>query len=50
MTTLEKLEELIDVGFKETDTYAMKQGLYVLAHSGENVTLLNHAEFQPRIL
>ena len=33
---------------QEADTYAMKQGLYVLAQSGENVTLLNQADFQPR--
>jgi len=31
------------------DTYAIKQGLYVLAQSGDNVTLLNPAEFQPRV-
>lgn len=34
---------------QEADTYAIKRGLYVLTQSGENVTLLNDANFQPRI-
>ena len=34
---------------QEADIYAIKQGLYVLTQSGENVTLLNSADFQPRI-
>ena len=34
---------------QEADTSAIKQGLYVLTQSGENVTLLNDASFQPRV-
>ena len=34
---------------QEAETYAIKQGLYVLTQSGENVTLLNDADFQPRV-
>ncbi|MCS6787055.1 MAG: DUF3782 domain-containing protein [Thiobacillaceae bacterium] len=30
------------------DRYAYRQGLYVLAPSGETVTILNDADFQPR--
>jgi len=33
----------------ESDTYAMKRGLYVLAQSGENVVLLNNDTFQAKI-
>ncbi len=31
------------------DIYAYRQGLFVLAQSGETVTILNHDEFQPRV-
>ena len=34
---------------QEADIYVIKQGLYVLTQSGENVPLLNSADFQPRI-
>ncbi len=34
---------------QEADTYAIRQGLYVLAQSGDNVTLLNPAEFSPTV-
>ncbi len=34
---------------QEADIYAIKLGLYVLTQSGESVTLLNGADFQPRI-
>ncbi len=34
---------------QEADTYAIKRGLYVMTQSGDNITLLNPAEFQPRI-
>lgn len=33
----------------ESDIYAMKQGLYVLAQSGDNVTLLNEKNFEAKI-
>jgi len=33
----------------ESDIYAMKRGLFVLAQSGENVTLVNDEKFEPRI-
>jgi hypothetical protein len=31
------------------DIYAYRQGLFVLAQSGENVAILNGAEFQPKV-
>ncbi|MCP4397201.1 MAG: hypothetical protein GY801_07870 [bacterium] len=34
---------------QEADTYAVRQGLYVLAQSGDNVTLLNPPDFSPRV-
>ena len=33
----------------ESDTYAMKRGLYVLAQSGENITLLNEEHFEAKV-
>ncbi|MCP5049350.1 MAG: DUF3782 domain-containing protein [bacterium] len=33
----------------ESDRYAMKRGLYVLAQSGENITLLNDEAFEAKI-
>jgi hypothetical protein len=33
----------------ESDIYAMKRGLYVMAQSGESVTVLNDEEFEPKI-
>ncbi len=33
----------------ESDTYAMKRGLYALAQSGENVVLLNNDTFKAKI-
>ncbi len=33
---------------QEADTYAVRQGLYVLAQSGDNVTLLNPPDFSPK--
>lgn len=34
---------------EEADTYAVKNGLYVLAQSGENMTMLNDETFKPRV-
>lgn len=34
---------------QEADIYAINQGLFVLTQSGENVTLVNPQDFQPRI-
>jgi hypothetical protein len=31
------------------DKYAYRQGLFVLAQSGESVAILNSADFQPKI-
>ena len=31
------------------DKYAYRQGLFVLAQSGETVTILNDARFQPKV-
>jgi hypothetical protein len=33
---------------EEADRYAYRQGLFVLAQSGETITLLNNDEFQPK--
>jgi hypothetical protein len=33
---------------KGADKYAYRQGLFVLAQSGENVAILNNADFQPK--
>jgi hypothetical protein len=33
----------------ESDKYAMKRGLYVLAQSGENMTVLNDDTFKAKI-
>jgi len=33
----------------EADRYAYRQGLFVLAQSGETVEILNDAQFQPRV-
>jgi hypothetical protein len=33
---------------QEADTYAVRQGLYVLAQSGDNVMLLNPPDFSPK--
>ena len=33
----------------KSDIYAMKRGLYVLAQSGENITMLNDDTFEPKI-
>jgi len=32
----------------EADVYASRQGLFVLAESGDGVVILNDASFQPR--
>ncbi len=32
---------------QDADIYAMKHGLYILAQSGENVTVLNDKDFEP---
>ncbi|MGF1570786.1 MAG: DUF3782 domain-containing protein, partial [Nodosilinea sp.] len=32
----------------DADRYAYRQGLFVLAQSGEHVVILNDAQFQPR--
>ncbi|NIM12831.1 MAG: DUF3782 domain-containing protein [Candidatus Aminicenantes bacterium] len=34
---------------EKSDVYAIKQGLYVLAQSGENITMLNDLTFDPRV-
>ncbi len=34
---------------QEADTFAMKQGLFVLAQSGENIVVLNDSKFQPKV-
>ena len=34
---------------QEADTYAVKRGLFVLAQSGNNVTLLNPPDFSPTV-
>jgi hypothetical protein len=36
---------IIDEG---ADRYAYRQGLFVLAQSGETIALLNNDEFQPK--
>jgi hypothetical protein len=33
----------------ESDRYAMKNGLYVLSQSGENVTMLNDETFEAKV-
>jgi len=33
---------------REVARYAYRQGLYVLAQSGESVVILNDAQFQPK--
>jgi hypothetical protein len=33
----------------KTDIYAMKRGLYVLAQSGDNITMLNDDNFEPNV-
>jgi hypothetical protein len=33
----------------EVANYAYSQGLFVLTQSGENMTILNSTEFQPKI-
>jgi hypothetical protein len=34
---------------QEADLYAMSRGLFVLAQSGKNITLLNDDQFQPKV-
>ena len=34
---------------REVARYASRQGLYVLAQSGESVVILNDAQFQPKV-
>jgi hypothetical protein len=34
---------------EKSDMYAMKRGLYVLAQSGDNITMLNDQKFEPRV-
>ncbi len=41
----ELIKNLIEEG---ADKYAYRQGLFVLAQRGENVAILNDAEFQPK--
>lgn len=33
----------------ESDIYAMKRGLYVLAHSGDSITMLNDDTFKAKV-
>jgi hypothetical protein len=35
---------------QDSDVYAIKRGLYVLAQSGDNITVLNDENFEPKIL